>query len=69
VGAYVRQYPERLVALLLSRRLSDKTALSDCSALRREIYYGHHLARSAAVLVPRRLRDRDRDRSRESALA
>jgi len=28
VGAYVHQYPERLVAVLLSRRLSDKTALS-----------------------------------------
>src|SRR5262249_6529873 len=34
-GSYVHQYPERLAAVLLSRRLSDDTALSDCSALRR----------------------------------
>jgi len=57
-----------LLLFSLSRRLSDKTALSDCSALRREISYGHHPAWSAAVLVPCRLRHRDRDRGRESAL-
>ena len=34
-GSYVHQYPERLAAVLLSRRLSDDAALSDCSALRR----------------------------------
>jgi hypothetical protein len=28
-GSYVHQYPERFAALLLSRRLSDKTALSE----------------------------------------
>jgi len=34
-----------------------------------EISYGHHPSQTAAVLVSRRLRARDRDRGRESALA
>jgi hypothetical protein len=67
-GSYVHHCPERLAAVLLSCRISDKTALSDCSALRRGDFLWPSSCMICCCSRACCLRDRDRDRGRESAL-